>query len=280
MAAAALDLGGFEALAHRLADRAGEVQRRYFRTPVAVETKADESPVTVADREAEAAMRELIRASFPDHGILGEEHGGDRLDAEFVWVLDPIDGTKSFVTGRPLFGTLVALAHAGRPVLGVIDQSILRERWVGRAGSPTTWNGQPARARPCPALGDAVFLTTSPDAFALAPDREAFARVRDRVRLPLYGGDCYSYGQVALGFADLVVETGLQAYDFMALAPVIEGAGGRLTDWAGRPVGLESDGRVVAAGDARVHAATLELIRDGAPPEPGPAHPTRLSPES
>jgi inositol-phosphate phosphatase/L-galactose 1-phosphate phosphatase/histidinol-phosphatase len=124
----------FEGLAHRLADAAGLVQRRYFRTPVAVDVKADSSPVTVADREAEAAMRELIRTAYPDHGILGEEHGRERLDAEFVWVLDPIDGTKSFITGRPLFGTLIALAHAGRPVLGIIDQSILAERWLGPGG--------------------------------------------------------------------------------------------------------------------------------------------------
>ncbi len=261
MATAPPDYREFEALAPRLADRAGEVQRRYFRTPVAVETKADESPVTVADREAEAAMRELIRASFPDHGILGEEHGGDRLDAEFVWVLDPIDGTKAFITGRPLFGTLVALAHVGRPVLGVIDQSILRERWLGLAGVPTTWNGRPSRARPCADIADAVLLTTSPDTFAPGPERDGFGRVRDRVRLPLYGGDCYAYGQVALGFADLVVEVGLQAYDFMALAPVLEGAGGQLTDWEGRPVGLASDGRVVAAGDARVGDVARALLR-------------------
>lgn len=256
-----MDPGGFEALAHRLADRAGEIQRRYFRTAVAVETKADDSPVTVADREAEAAMRDLIRATFPDHGILGEEHGPDRTEAEFVWVLDPIDGTKSFITGRPLFGTLVALAHAGRPVLGLIDQSILRERWVGRAGAPTLWNGRPARVRACPELADAVLLTTSPDMFAQGPERDGFVRVRDRVRLPLYGGDCYAYGQVALGFADLVVETGLEAYDFMALAPVIEGAGGEFTDWDGRPVGLGSDGRVVAAGDARVGDAARALLQ-------------------
>ena len=152
----------FEALAHRLADCAGEVQRRYFRSPVSVETKADDSPVTVADREAEAAMRELIAAAYPDHGILGEEHGRDRIDAEFVWVLDPIDGTKSFITGRPLFGTLIALAHRGRPVLGMIDQSILRERWVGAAGEGSVWNGRPIRMRACPRVEDAVLFATSP----------------------------------------------------------------------------------------------------------------------
>jgi len=257
----------FEALAHRLADAAGEVQRRYFRTPVAVDTKSDDSPVTVADREAEAVMRELIGKAYPGHGILGEEHGRERLDAELVWVLDPIDGTKSFITGRPLFGTLIALAHAGRPVLGVIDQAILRERWVGVAGEGATWNGRPIRVRPCPRIEDAVLYTTSPDLFATPLEEEAFRRVHARVRLPLYGGDCYAYGLLALGLVDLVVETGLEPYDFMALAPVVEGAGGRLTDWRGAPLELGSLGQVIAAGDAATHAAARTLL--GAEPAGG-----------
>ncbi len=250
----------FEALAHRLADCAGEVQRRYFRTPVSVETKADESPVTIADREAEAAMRELIGAAYPDHGILGEEHGRDRVDAEFVWVLDPIDGTKSFITGRPLFGTLIALAHRGRPVVGMIDQSILRERWVGVAGEGSAWNGRPIAVRGCARIEDAVLFATSPAMFRAGAENDAFDRVQRRVRLPMYGGDCYAYGLLAMGFADLVVEAGLQPYDFMALVPVIEGAGGHLTDWQGRALDLGSAGQVVAAGDARIHAAACGLL--------------------
>ena len=250
----------FEALAHRLADCAGEVQRRYFRSPVSVETKADDSPVTVADREAEAAMRELIAAAYPGHGILGEEHGHDRIDAEFVWVLDPIDGTKSFITGRPLFGTLIALAHRGRPVLGMIDQSILRERWVGATGEGSAWNGRPIRTRACPRVEDAVLFATSPRMFKEGAENSAFDRVQRRVRLPMYGGDCYAYGLLAMGFADLVIEAGLQPYDFMALAPVIEGAGGSITDWQGRPLDLGSSGQVVAAGDSRVQAAVRELL--------------------
>jgi inositol-phosphate phosphatase/L-galactose 1-phosphate phosphatase/histidinol-phosphatase len=250
----------FEALAHRLADCAGETQRRYFRTPVSVETKPDASPVTIADREAEAAMRELIAAAYPDHGILGEEYGRDRAEAEFVWVLDPIDGTKSFITGRPLFGTLIALLHEGRPVVGMIDQSILRERWVGTKGGTSAWNGRPIRVRECPRLEDAVLFATSPAMFRAGPEDEAFDRVQRRVRLPMYGGDCYAYGLLAMGFADLVVEAGLQPYDFMALVPVIEGAGGRLTDWQGQALALGSSGQVVAAGDARVHAAACALL--------------------
>jgi inositol-phosphate phosphatase/L-galactose 1-phosphate phosphatase/histidinol-phosphatase len=254
------DYREFEALAHRLADRAGEIQRRYFRTPVSVETKPDASPVTVADREAEAAIRELITAAYPAHGVLGEEYGPDRADAEFVWVLDPIDGTKSFITGRPLFGTLIALAHRGRPVLGMIDQSILRERWVGTTGSSSAWNGRPIRVRDCPRLEDAVLFVTTPTMFRTGPEIEAFDRVQRRVRLPMYGGDCYAYGLLAMGFADLIVEASLQPYDFMALVPVIEGAGGRLTDWQGGNLALGSAGQVLAAGDARVHEAARRLL--------------------
>jgi inositol-phosphate phosphatase/L-galactose 1-phosphate phosphatase/histidinol-phosphatase len=250
----------YEALAHRLADCAGEVQRRYFRTPVSVETKADASPVTIADREAEASMRELIEAAYPDHGILGEEHGLLRPDAEFVWVLDPIDGTKSFITGRPLFGTLIALAHRGRPVLGLIDQSILRERWVGVDGTPSVWNGRPIQVRPCSRIADAVLYNTSPVMFRPGVEAEGFARVQASVRLPMFGGDCYAYGLLAMGFADLIVETGLAPYDFMALAPVIEGAGGRITDWQGRSLDLAASGQVIASGDARVHAAARALV--------------------
>jgi len=250
----------FEGLAHRLADCAGEIQRRYFRTPVSVETKSDASPVTIADREAEAAMRDLIAAGYPGHGVLGEEYGSDRVDAEFVWVLDPIDGTKSFITGRPLFVTLIALVHGGRPVLGVIDQSILRERWVGVAGAASVWNGRPIRVRACPRIEDAVLFATSPAMFRAGPENDGFARVQRSVRLPMYGGDCYAYGLLAMGFADLVVEASLQPYDFMALVPVIEGAGGTATDWAGRPLRLDSHGQILAAGDARVAVAARDLL--------------------
>jgi inositol-phosphate phosphatase/L-galactose 1-phosphate phosphatase/histidinol-phosphatase len=250
----------FEGLAHRLADAAGEIQRRYFRTPVAVETKADDSPVTAADREAEAVMRDLIRAAHPDHGLFGEEHGRDRADAEFVWCLDPIDGTKSFITGRPLFGTLIALVHAGRPVLGVIDQSILRERWVGVAGEGAWWNGRPARTRPCRHLADATLFCTSPQMFKTPAEQAGFAAVESAVRLPMYGGDCYAYGLLASGFADLVVEASLAPYDYMALVPVIEGAGGRITDWQGGALGFDSPGQAAAAGDAGTHAECLHTL--------------------
>jgi inositol-phosphate phosphatase / L-galactose 1-phosphate phosphatase / histidinol-phosphatase len=240
------------AFADRLAEAAGAVSRRYFRQHLAVDDKADTSPVTIADREAEAAMRALIAEHYPAHGILGEEHGSDRTDAEFVWVLDPIDGTKSFISGVPLFGTLIALLHQGRPVLGVIDQPISRERWRGLAGQPTTFNGAPIRTRACSALAAATLFAGSPDQYRGA-DTEATARLIGSVKLTRYNGDCYAYGLVASGFIDCVVEAGLKPYDFCAILPVIEGAGGVMTDWQGKPLGLASDGRVIAAGDRRLH---------------------------
>jgi inositol-phosphate phosphatase / L-galactose 1-phosphate phosphatase / histidinol-phosphatase len=253
----------FLPFAHTLADAAGAVLRRYFRTPVAVDRKADASPVTVADREAERAMRALIRDAFPEHGIEGEEDGAERGDAPLVWSLDPIDGTKSFITGRPLFGTLISLVRAGRPVLGVIDQCILGERWVGVEGRPSLWNADEIRVRPCPDLYQAVLYATSPDMFPTPAERAAFARVAAAARQPMYGGDCYAYGLLAMGFADVIVEAGLQAHDFCALVPVIEGAGGVMTDWEGRPLTAASDGRVVAAGDERVLNQTLTLLNHG-----------------
>jgi len=249
----------FLGLANRLADAAGAVLRNYYRTPVAVETKADASPVTIADREAEQVLREMIRGAHPEHGIDGEEFPPERPDAEYVWQLDPIDGTKSFVSGRPLFGTLIGLTRAGRPILGVIDQCILNERWVGTAGG-STWNGQPIRARPCPALDQAVLSVTSPLMFQTPAERAGFARIERAVRFPLYGGDCYAYGLLAMGLIDLIVEADMDAHDFVPLVPVIEGAGGTITDWQGAPLTPGSDGRLVAAGDPRIHAQALGLI--------------------
>jgi inositol-phosphate phosphatase/L-galactose 1-phosphate phosphatase/histidinol-phosphatase len=204
-------------------------------------------------------MRRLIAARFPDHGIIGEEFGREREDAEFVWVLDPIDGTKSFISGVPLFGTLIALARYGRPILGVIDQPILRERWIGAAGRPATFNGAPIRVRTCPSLAAATLFATSPDMF-IGADREAFGRVAAASKLVRFGADCYAYGLVALGFVDLVIESSLKSYDFSAMLPIIEGAGGIASDWRGATLTVASDGRVVVAGDLRTHEAALALL--------------------
>jgi inositol-phosphate phosphatase/L-galactose 1-phosphate phosphatase/histidinol-phosphatase len=246
-------------LAERLADAARPIIRRYFRTPLAIDDKDDDSPVTIADREAEAAMRALIGERFPDHGIIGEEHGRDRADADYVWVLDPIDGTKAFITGKPSFGTLIALAFRGRPVLGVIDQAIIGERWVGAEGRGTTLNGRDVRVRPCPDLSHAYAYTTGPDHFDAAT-RPAWDRIAGRVKTARYGADCYAYALLATGCVDLVVEAGLKPYDYAALVPVIAGAGGIATDWRGGALTLASDGRVCAAGDPRLHAEALAVL--------------------
>ncbi|KFM27711.1 Bifunctional phosphatase IMPL2, chloroplastic [Auxenochlorella protothecoides] len=259
------DLEPFVALANRLADSAGAVSSRYFRTPVAVDVKADASPVTIADREAEGAMRDLLSTHAPTHGVFGEEFGhASGSDPDWTWVLDPIDGTKSFITGRPLFGTLIALTHRGVPVLGVLDQPILRERWVGVLGAETSLNGLPIHTRPCASVGDAYLFATTPHMFS-GPNAEAFARVRDASRIPQYGCDCYAYGLVARGLADVVVEADLKPYDFLALVPILEGAGGVMTDWMGEALRLDPETiteahEVVAAGDARTHAQALELL--------------------
>ena len=256
----ASNLEAYLAFAEHLADAAGRVIKPYFRAPITVDQKADESPVTIADREAEQAMRALIGETFPDHGIEGEEFGADRTDAAYVWHLDPIDGTKSFITGRPLFGTLVSLAHRGKPLIGVIDHCMMNERWTGATGMASTWNGKRVAVRACSSLHDAVLYVTSPKMFKQPGEAAAFARIEEAVALPMYGGDCYAYGLLAMGFADIIVEADLDTHDYLALIPVIEGAGGIITDWEGKPLTPDSDGRIIAAGDKRVHAEALKRL--------------------
>jgi histidinol phosphatase-like enzyme (inositol monophosphatase family) len=247
------------ALAHRLADAARPIVVRYFRTPVAIDDKSDKTPVTVADREAERAMRELLARHVPGHGVFGEEYGAERSDAEYVWVLDPIDGTKAFITGLPIFGTLIALLHRGQPVLGVIDQPILKERWLGAAGQPSTLNGQPIKVRACASLDAAYMYSTAPIMFAGDVEKR-HAELCRKVKLFRWGGDCYAYGLLAAGHVDLVVENSLKLYDFAALVPVIAGAGGLITDWRGKPLDMHSDGSVLAAGDPAVHRQASQVL--------------------
>ena len=246
-------------LAHALAEAAGAAIRPFFRARFDQERKADASPVTEADRAAEAAMRAILEKERPSDGIVGEEYGSVREGAARVWVLDPIDGTRAFVTGRPLFGTLVALLEEGRPVMGVIDQPILRERWTGVVGAPTRFNMGLAGTRHCAHLAEAHFGSTAPAAFG-ADQLAAYSRVTADARDAIWGGDCYNYGLVALGQLDGVIEANLKLYDFAALVPVVEGAGGVMRDWRGRPLDADSDGRVVALGDARLLDPVLERL--------------------
>jgi len=251
------------AFAHALADRAGEISLAAFRQGLSVERKADRTPVTEADRGAEAALRQMVEATYPAHGIVGEEYGSDRPDAEFVWVFDPIDGTKAFITGNPQFGNLIALMHEGKPVLGVINMPAQGDRWLGATGHPTAFRDrrgeEPCRTRPCRSLAEATFRTISPDLFHGARE-PVYRRIKESVGLMLYGGDCFSYGQVASGWLDLVVEAGLGVYDYLALVPVVEGAGGLMCDWEGNRLGLQSDGRVLCLGDPNLGDEVLELL--------------------
>jgi histidinol-phosphatase len=249
-------------LAIALADDAREFVRPRFRSRVSIEEKADGTPVTEVDTALEARLRDRIRARFPEHGIVGEEGGDQRRDAEWVWVLDPIDGTQSFILGKPTFATLIGLMHRGTPVLGVIEHPALADRWVGAAGSPTLLNGAPARVRPCADIGEAALSTTGPNYFA-EDELAAFDRVRRAAKVEHWGADCHSFGLLASGFIDLVIESSHRLHDFCALVPVVEGAGGVMTDWAGRALGAESGPRVIAAGDRRAYAQALALLAAG-----------------
>ncbi len=254
------DLDVLAAFAAELADAAGPIIREHFRTGLAVEAKADESPVTAADRAVERRLRDLIEERWPDHGIAGEEYGLKAPDAEYVWSLDPIDGTKAFITGRPTFGTLICLVERRAPLLGVVDCPILNERWIGGPERPTTLNGLPMARRPGRDLAQAILATTSPHMFK-GWETTAFERLRAEVKLPVYGGDCHNYGLVALGTLDLVVEADLQDYDYLAPAAVIAGAGGLVTDWDGVPVTLGSTSRVLAARTPDLHAQALRWLQ-------------------
>jgi len=258
------ELDAFAATAEAMADAAAAVIRPYFRAGFELDIKGDLTPVTAADRAAERAMRAILAERWPAHGVLGEEFGQDRPGAAFQWVLDPIDGTKAFVTGRPIFGSLIGLLVEGEPLLGHISQPVLGERWLGIAGRPTRFSGPFGgaalpRTRRGVALAEAQLSCTAPDMFDPAR-RAAFDRVAARVRQVTWGGDCYLFALLALGSIDLVIEASHKIWDWAALVPVIEGAGGRMTDWQGRPLRPGAAGEVLAAGDPDRHAETVTLL--------------------
>ena len=252
------DLAAAVSLAGELADVARRIARAHFRVPLEVARKSDGTPVTLADRGIEEEMRRRIRAAFPSHAIRGEEFAAEG-SGDLAWVLDPIDGTKSFISGFPLFGSLIALAQGGRPVIGVIEAPALGERWVGVEGRPTLFNGEPARASGCRALGQAVLYTTTAETFE-GTDRSCFERLAARCALRRFGGDCYLYGMLASGWCDLVVEAKLKPHDFMAVVPVVAGAGGRISDWRGAPLDVSCDGRVVAAATEELWREAIEAL--------------------
>ena len=238
------------ALASRLADAAAAALLPHFRSGIAAERKDDASPVSLADRAAEEAMRRILAAEAPRDTIIGEELGATAGSSGRSWVLDPIDGTTSFLAGRPIFGTLIALVVDGWPVLGIIDQPVLKERWIGATGLPTTLNGRPVRTRPCRELAEATLATTGPHYFDDHQGQHFMAlAARTDHRRMIMGGDCYNYALLASGHVDIVCEANLKPHDWAALVPVVEGAGGTMADWNGEPLHMGSDGHVIALGD-------------------------------
>jgi myo-inositol-1(or 4)-monophosphatase len=253
----------FAAFIGRLATSSGDTILPFFRTSLTIDNKQpgrDFDPVTEADRAGEAVMRRLIKGSFPQHGIVGEEFGNEREDADYVWVLDPIDGTKSFIAGFPVWGTLIALLHKGTPVYGMMHQPFIGERFSGDNGSASYKGPSDERrlnVRRCASLKEATLFTTSP-LLMNDSDRAIFERVQAETRLTRFGGDCYAYCMLAAGQLDLVIETELKPYDVAALIPIITGAGGIITTWDGQPA--QNGGRIVAAGDKRVHEAAMKIL--------------------
>ncbi len=253
------ELKPFTDFAGRLADASRAIVLGSARGEVRSTSKSDGSPVTAIDQAVEDRMREMITEAFPDHGIVGEERGAASPGREFVWVLDPIDGTLPFLAGIPVYGTLIALLRDGTPLLGVIDMPATGERWIGCGGLPTTRNGAPVRVRACEALSDALLSTSNPDFYGEA-DVQVLRRMNAATRWTVYGGSCMAYAQIASGRIDIGIDVEFDPFDYLALVPVVQGAGGVITDWQGRSLTLESGDRLVACGDPRIQARALEIL--------------------
>jgi len=256
----------FITFANYLADVSTPIARKYFRKNFAEEKKANDTPVTLADKKIEEEIRKAIQVQFPDHGIIGEEFENINSESDYKWIIDPIDGTASFIIGRPIFGTLICLSYKNKPIIGIINQPITDERWVGVIDKYSKFNDHDLKTRNCKNISDAILCTTSPEFFK-GKDLKIFKSIASKTKYQeyggvIYGGDCYLFGLLALGFVDIIIECGLKNYDYMALIPIIEEAGGIVTDWNGKKMNLNSDGTILACGNKRIHKKVLEFINN------------------
>jgi inositol-phosphate phosphatase/L-galactose 1-phosphate phosphatase/histidinol-phosphatase len=254
------NLNDLISFANHLADEVEPIIKKYFRTRLTVDDKEDESPVTMADKKTELKIRELIEKQYPNHGILGEEFEDKNINSEYLWVIDPIDGTRSFIAGHKDFGTLIALLHNKKPIIGIINCPMHNERWVGVEGQKTLMNGDEVSTSSIDSLDKSYLNTTglyfdNDDHF-----KKGYNKVIKKVRHFRFGGDCYMYGLIASGFIEVVLENTLKPHDYMALIPVIKGAGGEISDKLGNPINLRSDGSVVVSANKKLHAQIIGII--------------------
>jgi inositol-phosphate phosphatase/L-galactose 1-phosphate phosphatase/histidinol-phosphatase len=247
-------------LANKCADASGKIIKKYFRKKIKINLKKDNTPFTKADIEAEKIIRELILKQEPNCGFVGEETGTINMNREYCWVVDPLDGTKSFITGKPTFGTLIGLLKNNKPVLGILNQPILNERWVGIAGVETKYNNKKVRVRKCKSIKGAKMYATSPMMFQ-GRNKKIYKNVRAKIGECLFGADCYSHGLMSLGFVDVILEANLKPWDYIASASIISGAGGKITDWNDNDLNLQSDGRILATGDSNIHKQIIKIIQ-------------------
>ena len=249
----------FIRFAEQLADASRALIRSRFRQKADIVMKSDDTPVTATDLEVETLIRNMIADRYPTHGVIGEEHPASAASAEYVWVVDPIDGTRSFIAGRPVFGTLIALTSDTLPILGVVDIPVMKERWVGAKGHATLFNGDVASTRKCPTTAGAILLATSPE-YLDGDASQPFANVAAATKFTVYDAGTQAYGLVASGYADIMIAARYGIVDYLAAVPVIEGAGGAMTDWNGAPLTLHSGDRFVAVGDAGLLPETLKRL--------------------
>jgi len=251
----------FVKFANFLADESSIIITKYFRTKINIDKKEDSTPVTIADQNTELKIRELISSKYPSHGILGEEYEQINTKAEFMWVIDPIDGTRSFIAGHKDFGTLIALLHNNKPIIGIINCPMHNERWLGITNKETTMNEEVVKTSNTNSVNKSYFCTSG-----LYLENDHFKKSCDKIikqtKYYRLGGDCYMYGMIASGLIDIVLEDTLKTHDYMALIPVIEGAGGIVTDKYGNPVTINSDGSILATANKTLHDQIINIINN------------------